>query len=170
MLGQHPGGDAEHRARVHGQEAAVAVPGEPGIAGRRGQALDRGVVEPQVEDGVEHPRHRARRAAAHREQERVAGITEAAPHPLLEPPHVLGELRIETLGPATASVLTAHRHRDREPGRHRQPERRRHLRQAGALAAEEVGEPARSDTVLVEEGEDHLSARPLRCVSGRACT
>ena len=170
VLWEKPGRHAEHGAGVHREEAPVAVPGEPAIAGGGGEPLDRHVVETQVEDGVEHPRHRARRAAAHREQERIAGVTEAASDPLLERPAVPRQLGVEALWPAAAAVVAARRHRDGEPGRDRQPQRGRHLRQARALASEETGELARRDAVGVVEGQDHLSARPLRCALDRGCT
>ena len=49
---------AEHRLAEHLDESAVRVPGEVLVAGLRRQSADALVVEPDVEDGVHHPRHR----------------------------------------------------------------------------------------------------------------
>ena len=50
--------DFEHDVRIHLDEAAVGIIGEPGVAGCLRQRLDSGVVEPEVEDGVHHAGHR----------------------------------------------------------------------------------------------------------------
>ena len=54
--------DAEHHVRIHRDEAAVAVEGEAPVARARGQALDSGVVEAEVQHRVHHARHRGARA------------------------------------------------------------------------------------------------------------
>ncbi len=49
--------NAEHGGGVHREEAPVALPGEPGVTGGRGQPGHGGRVETEVEDGVEHAGH-----------------------------------------------------------------------------------------------------------------
>ena len=68
--------DAEHDVAVHLDEAAVAVPGEAGVAGLGLDAADRLVVHAQVEDGVHHAGHRELRAAADGDEQRVRGVAE----------------------------------------------------------------------------------------------
>ena len=53
--------DVEHDLREHLDEAAVAVPREALVARLGDEALDRDVVEAEVEHGVHHARHRERR-------------------------------------------------------------------------------------------------------------
>ena len=77
-------GEAHGGGGVHLDEAAVAVVGEAGIAGLGGEALDRFVVEPEVEDGLEHARHRAGRARTDGYEERILGIAELLADGLLE--------------------------------------------------------------------------------------
>ena len=60
--------ELEHDPAVHGDEAAVRVEGEALVAGLLGQALDRAVVEPEVQDGVHHAGHGELGARAHRDQ------------------------------------------------------------------------------------------------------
>ena len=76
--------DAQHRAAEHVQQPAVGVVREARVVAARRQALDRLVVQTDVEDGLHHPGHRGGRARAHRHQQRVAGRAEAAAHRLLE--------------------------------------------------------------------------------------
>ena len=61
----------------HLDEAAVGIPAEALVAGQRDQAVERLLVEPQVEDGVHHPGHRELGARADRHEERVRGVAEA---------------------------------------------------------------------------------------------
>ena len=68
----------------HLHEAAVGVVGEARVAARVGQALDRLVVQAEVEDRVHHAGHRDRGARAHRHQQRVGRIAEPLADALLE--------------------------------------------------------------------------------------
>ena len=68
--------DAQHDIGVHLDEAAVAVVGEARVAGLGGEALDRHVVEAEVEHRVHHAGHGGPRAGTHRYQERVVRIAE----------------------------------------------------------------------------------------------
>ena len=48
QLGEPPFLDAENRGRIHAQEAAIAVPGEGGVAGGARQTFDSVVVQPHI--------------------------------------------------------------------------------------------------------------------------
>ena len=87
-----------HDVAEHLHEAPVGVPGEALVAGRAREALDRLVVEAEVEDRVEHPRHRLARAGAHGDQQRVVGVAEPLAGLLLEPRERLGDLLGQPLG------------------------------------------------------------------------
>ena len=151
--------DAVDDLAVHLDQPPVGVVGEPPVARGRREALDRLVVQAEVEDRVHHPRHRDRRARAHGEEKRVGGVAEALAGRLLEPAQVLDHLRLEPLRQvAGRHVGAAGVGRDREAGRDGQPERR-HLGEPGALAAEELA-PASGRIVEVE---DH-SARSHRVI------
>ena len=67
---------AEHDVAVHLHEAAVAVPREARVVRLLRERFDRLVVEPEVEDGVHHPRHRVARAGADRHEQRVLEVAE----------------------------------------------------------------------------------------------
>ena len=74
--------DAEHHGAVHLDEAAVGVPGKARVVRRRAEALDRHVVETEVEHGVHHAGHGDARAGADRNQQRLALVAELqAPAP-----------------------------------------------------------------------------------------
>ncbi|GIV00593.1 MAG: hypothetical protein KatS3mg014_2208 [Actinomycetota bacterium] len=130
---------AHHDLPEHLDEAAVRVAREPEIPARLPrQTLHRGVVQTEVEDGVHHARHRELGAGTHRDEERVLGVAEAAPHPLLEAREVLLHLLHQSLGElAPAQVRDARLGGDREPRGHRKAHVR-HLGEIGALPAEEV--------------------------------
>ena len=76
--------DPAHDVAEHLHQAAVAVPGEPVIAGARRQTGGRLVVQPQVQDRVHHPRHRHARARAHRDEQRIVGVAKPLAGSLLE--------------------------------------------------------------------------------------
>src|SRR5262249_42166793 len=61
-------GDPAADVAEHLGEAAVGIPGEALVAGGGGEALDGDVREAEVEDGVEHPRHRLASAGADRDE------------------------------------------------------------------------------------------------------
>ena len=131
--------DAVDRVAVHLDQPPVRVVGEAAVARPLGQALDRLVVEPDVEDRVHHPRHRDRRPGADRDEQRVAAVAEALPGVLLQRAHVRLDL-LEQAGrhpPALAHVRAAGLGRDREPRRHGHTELR-HLREPDPLAAEQL--------------------------------
>ena len=148
------GRDVEHDAPVHRDEAAVRVVREPLVARLLGQALDRVVVEAEVEDRVHHPRHGELGAGAHADEQRVARIAELLAHGPLERLHVLLDLGVEPPRPATSHVIAARVGGDREPRRHRQTEHRGHLGQVRALPTEQVLHAHGGLAVLVIEAVD----------------
>ena len=56
--------EAHDNVTVHLDEAAVRVPGETLVVGLASQPGNRLVIEPEIEDGVHHARHRCARARA----------------------------------------------------------------------------------------------------------
>ena len=84
--------DAHHHVAEHVDQAAVGVVGEPLVARRLGQALDRLVVQAQVQDRVHHAGHRRRGAGAHRNQQRVLVVAELLAELLFEHGDVLVDL------------------------------------------------------------------------------
>ena len=68
--------DVEHDLAEHLHESPVRVVREPLVPRLLGQAADRAVVEPEVEDGVHHSRHRERRPRANRDEQRVGVVPE----------------------------------------------------------------------------------------------
>ena len=127
--------------REHLDEPPVGVPGEAGIAGRIGEPLHRAVVEAEIEDRVEHPRHRLAGARADRDEQRIVWIAEHLPDLLLEVGERHGDLFPEPLGKLvpTLHVGGAGLGRDRETGGHPVgPEHPGHLGEARALATEKL--------------------------------
>ncbi len=147
-------GDAEHDAPVHGHEPTVRVVGEALVVGLLGQALDRVVVEAEVEDGVHHAGHRELGPRPDRDEQGVARVPDALAHGSLEtgarPRHLGGE----AVGPPALHVGAAGGRGDGEPVRDGQSEDRGHLGQVGALAAEQVLHLHRRLAMGVGEVED----------------
>jgi hypothetical protein len=170
-LGLHPGDlpfealarDAAHDVPEHLHEPAVRVPCEALVARARRDAPHRGAVEPDVEDGVHHPRHRVARAAAHRHQERVLGIAQPPAGAGLQAcQRVVDGLRQSGRRAAAAQVLDARLGRDREPGRDQlRPEHARHLGHVGALAAEQVAHRARALVEVVDPSRRRWSGHAV---------
>ena len=134
----------------HLHEAPVGIPGEAVAA----EPLDRLVVQTEVEDGVEHARHRLPRARPHRHEQRVLGIAEPLARVLLEPVESGRDLLLEPFGELASRlhVGDAGLGRDREAGRDALlPEHTRHLGDVGALAAEQVAHVLRSLCEVVDE-------------------
>ncbi len=140
--------DAVHDLAVHLDQAAVRVVGEARVAGGLRETFDRHVVEPEVEDGVHHPGHRDRCAAANGDEQRVLLVTEPLARVILESREVLVDLAVEPLGDVSSRdhVRAAGIRRDREPGGDGNAELG-HLDEADALPAEELSPTA---GVLVE--------------------
>ena len=68
--------EAHDDVGVHLDEAAIAVPRETRVARGFGKPRDGRIVEPEVEDGVHHPRHRHARARPDRNEQRVRRVAE----------------------------------------------------------------------------------------------
>ena len=89
----------------HLHEAPVGVPGEALVLGRAREALDRGVVEAEVEDGVEHPGHRLARAGADGDQQRVLVVAEPLAGVLLQALERLRDLSAIPSGSSLAAFM-----------------------------------------------------------------
>src|SRR6266516_2076842 len=157
--------DTVHHSAVHLDQAPVGVLGEPFVSSRRRKPLDCFVVEPEVEDRVHHPGHRHRRARAHGNEQRLPRVAETLPGPLLEGRDVLVDLGLEAFRQLPrAGVVTAGIRRDREAGRNRDPQTG-HLREAGALASQELL-ASLGRLVEVEDVASAHSAKDLPMGSG----
>src|SRR6516162_1208524 len=84
--------DAEDDLRVHLDEAPIAVIGKALVAAFAGQPDDRPIVEPEVQHGVHHPRHRDASSRAHRYQQRIAEVTKTCAERMLESSKAVGYL------------------------------------------------------------------------------
>ena len=154
--------DAAHDVAEHLHEAPVGVPREALVLGLRGQTLHRLVVEAEVQDGVEHARHRLARTRAHGDEQRVLGVAELLAGALLERRQRLVDLLVEAVGEAVlAHVGDARLGRDREPARHPVgAQDARHLRDVGALAAKELAHVPRALGELVDPFRRHPAGDP----------
>ena len=165
-------GHVHHDLAEHLDEAAVRVPGEaPVVVGLLREPLHRAVVEPEVEDGVHHPRHRELRARPHGDEQRVVGVTEALAHRLLEAPEVLLDL-VHGAGweIAVVEVREAGLGGRREAGRHREAHVG-HLGEVRALASEEVLHVLVALGEVVDVlGHPRLREIPIDAVSLRTAT
>ena len=130
--------DAQHGAAEHLQQAAVGVHREPLVLALPGEAGHRGVVEPDVEDGLHHPGHGELGPRPDADQQRVVGVAEPAAHRLLERGEVRGHLVGEAVGlGAVLEVGPAGLRGDGEARRDGEPEVA-HLGEVGPLAPEQV--------------------------------
>src|SRR5262249_30584612 len=132
-----------------------------GVLALRGQSLDRGVVEPEVEDGLHHARHRDRSAGADGHEQRVLRAAELPAGGRLEPLKIVLDLPSEPGRELAAlEVAVADIGRDSEPRRDRDAERR-HLGETGAFAAEDIFHGRRSvGAALAEEIDQWLGEGP----------
>ncbi|MCI3953236.1 MAG: hypothetical protein K0R53_2735 [Burkholderiales bacterium] len=132
----------EHDRRIHLHETPVRVVDEARVAREPGEPLRDIVVQPDVEHGVHHPRHRKLRAGPARHEQWVLGIAESLASRFFERsdgaqhllPHTLR--KFFTAGQETFARVRRHD----ESGRHREFELG-HFTQVGALAAEERAHP-----------------------------
>ncbi len=128
--------DAQHHIAVHLDEPAIAVPGKARIAGTVRQTCHSCVIQPEIKDGIHHPRHRYPRAGADRDQQRISRIAEALAHGgfnMRQRGRDFGLHRFREITPIS-QIAHAFFGGDGEARRHRQADAR-HLRQIGALAA-----------------------------------
>jgi hypothetical protein len=124
----------------HLDQPPVGVPREPLVVGGASEPVHGGVVEPHVEDRVEHPGHRVAGAAAHRHQQRIFVVAEPFPRGLLQPLQSRRHLLVQALRLGSGlHVRDARLGRDREAGR--DPigaEHPGHLGDVRPLSAEQV--------------------------------
>ena len=163
----------EHHAAVHLHEPAVGVPGELRIRALPRQALDRHVVEAEVEDRLHHARHRDGGARAHAHEQRVVAVAEVLARGGLDPVQGVLHLGLEALRKLVAlEIAEAEIAGDREAGRDGNADGG-HLGEAGALAAEHVlhgggavGAPLAEE---VDQGLGVGAAHAGVATSGDAC-
>jgi len=131
--------ELEHHVGIHLDEAAIAVPGEAGVAADRGKAFDGDVIEAEVEHRVHHAGHRGAGARTDRYEQRIGGIAEPLARDRLDMGDAVGDFGLHAVGEAAALLIIdrAHRGADREAGRHRQADRG-HAIEIGTLAAEQI--------------------------------
>ena len=172
--------DPKHDVAVHLNEAAIRVPCESRISGPQSEPLDGLWIEPEVEHGVHHPRHRHCRARAYREQQWLGRRTEVASSRLLDHGDGVVDFAVESIGEAlgcTGTVLLgdirvvgADLGRKRESSRHRDAEVG-HLREVGALAAQEIALAGAAGCLTVRKGVDvwRSPCDFVHCFSCRGC-
>ena len=144
--------DALDDVAEHLHEPAIGVPGEALVVGAAGESGHRLVVQAQVEDRVEHPRHRDSRAGAHRDQEGVVRVAESLAGAAFERRQRLVDLVRQPLRRLAARlhVGDAGLGRDGESGRDAVgAQHPGHLGDVGALAAEQLALFARALGELV---------------------
>jgi hypothetical protein len=145
--------DATHDVAEHLHQAPIRIPGEARVAGAPGQAGDRLIVQAQVQNRVEHPRHRVLCARTHRDEQRVPRIAEALADSRLEAGERLVNLIREPGGscPALAHVLHASCSGDREPrGDQFGTQDAGHLSDARALATEQLAQFLRAFAEVID--------------------
>ena len=104
--GEHGGVDAFDHLAEHLDQAAVRV--EQEMHGCRRRLVNRGVVQPEIQDRLHHSRHRDRPARADRNEQRVGRIAEALPGATLERREMLVDLARSSRGsgPACSEVTS----------------------------------------------------------------
>jgi hypothetical protein len=95
-------GKIEHHTAVHLDEAAVGVPRKTGIAALRSQSFHRHIIEPQIEDGLHHARHRHRCSRPNRHQQRVLAVAQVLPGGGFQPLQRVLHLGLQPLGELAA--------------------------------------------------------------------
>ena len=73
------GAHIEHDVSVHVDETAVAVVGEPSVAGECRQSFDGVVVQTEVQDRVHHARQGFAGAGTNGHQKRIVNVAETLP-------------------------------------------------------------------------------------------
>ena len=132
-------GHVEHDSPEHLDEPAVRVPREALVLGEGDQAVERLLVQAEVQDGVHHPGHRELGARPDTHEERVVRVTEGLAGLDLDLADGLEDVVPEPVGQTLAAgeVVVAGLGGDRESGRDRRgrrsssPRDRRPCRRAG---------------------------------------
>ena len=129
---------------VHLHEAPVRVVGEARVLRSLHQPLHGVVVQAEVEDRFHHPRHRHRRARAHRHEQGVPAVAELLPRGPLQLLQVPGDLFAQRVREIPGfNVGEAQLGGEGEAGRHRQAQIR-HFGEPRALAAQDVAHRGRA--------------------------
>ena len=130
---------AQHHVGIHLDEAAITVIGEAGVAGQPGQAFGGRSVQAQIEHRIHHAGHGDAGAGPHREQQRLFRIAEIALGGIADFAQRQRHLFLQVGGIAFAIGIVpgADLGGDGQARGHRQPQVG-HLRQVGALAAQQV--------------------------------
>ena len=147
--------DAEHHIGIHGDEAPVAVEGKAPVAGFLRKRHGGDVVEPEIEHGVHHARHRGAPAGAHRDQQRIFAVAEFLAGDAADLGQRGVDLRLQILriGFAVVVEMGADLGGDGEAGRHRQAEMG-HFGEPRALAAEQIAHRRAAGRLAAAEGVD----------------
>ena len=155
--------DAEHHAREHRDEAAVAVPGEALVLRPRGEPAHRLVGEAEVEDRLHHARHGGARARTNGDEERTLHVPELQSAGGLELAEVLLHLLPEPFGRRAARLVVVRPglRGNREAGRHRNAEVG-HLRELASLSAQQVTHEGGALGLARPEKVDVLGHRPKK--------
>ena len=129
----------QDHVRIHLDEPSIGIEGETSVAGQLGQAFHRLVVEAEVQDRVHHARHRGAGARSNGDQQGIARFAEPLASQLFHARQSRRHLTLQVVGIASliGVEVRAALGGDREPRRHRQAQGA-HLRQVGALAAQQV--------------------------------
>ncbi len=112
---------AEHDVAVHLEQTPVGIPRESWVPCQTREALDRLIVQTQVEDRVHHAGHAPARARADRQQQGVVRVAESAAHARLQQRERLIDRGVDVVrdAPRLPIVAQADIGRDREPSRNR---------------------------------------------------
>ena len=137
-VGEHLARHFQHRLAEHLQQPPVGIPGEPLVTADLREALDAGVVEPDVQHRFHHSGHRELRSGTDTHQQRIVPVAQLAADVVLQLAQRHGDLHPQFARlVAQRQVLPTRLGGDGETGRDRQAELR-HLREVGALAAEQI--------------------------------
>ena len=157
--------DTQHDVAIHLNEAAIAVPGKARVVRLLRQRFDRLIVQPEVQNRVHHARHRIARTGTDGHEQRIFQIAELLLRLALDGRDASLHLTLQRggIGALVIVVIRAHLSRDREPGRHGQPDAA-HLGEICPLAAEQ--RLHRSVAICLLPELEHVLARCLRLRRG----
>ena len=160
------GRDLEHDPAEHRDEPAIGVPAETLVAGQGDEALERVLVQAEVEDGIHHAGHRELGTRSDAHEQRVLRIAEALAGTLLDLAHRADDVVPEAIRELLAGreVVVAGLGRDREAGRSGQAGLG-HLGEARAFSAEEVLHPGVALGRAVAPGVDVALRGGVRSVA-----
>ena len=155
--------DPHDHAAIHLDEAAIGVPGEAGVPGHVGEALDGGIVEAEVEDGVHHAGHADPGAGADGDQERLVLVPEGKPHGGFDAGEGGAGLGLEfgRVGVVVVVIGRADFGGEGEARRHRQSDAG-HFGEVGPFAAEQIAHVGAAFVVAGTERVDPLMSHRLK--------